>query len=94
MKPTIFGTRVTTLNCLHKTLDQHSTFVYCCCSYKPLRAEERKGEGEREREREPASARSAVLAISLFTWFCVGNTLSNMFKLKLTTYTSSYVSLY
>ena len=28
MKPAIFGTRITTLNCLHKTLDQHSAFAY------------------------------------------------------------------
>ena len=99
MKPAIFGTRIATLNCLHKTLDQHSAFVYCCRSFEQLCAEsatvrerERKKESVRVCERE--RPRSAVLAISSFTCFCVGNMLLNMFKLKLITYTSSYFSLY
>ena len=63
--------------------------------FKPLCAESASARArEGESACEWARVRSAVLAISLFTWFCVGNTLSNMFKLKFTTYTSSYVSLY
>ena len=57
--------RVGTLNCLHKTLDQHSAFVYCCCLFKPVCAERVRGsEREKKRASERARARSAVLAIS------------------------------
>src|SRR4029434_288244 len=60
MKPAIFGTRIATLNCLHKTLDEHSAFVYCCRSFKPLCAESatmRERERERERERKKERVR-------------------------------------
>ena len=44
------------------------------------------GEGERERKKECVCAserpRSAVLAISSFTYLCVGNVLLNMLKFK------------
>src|SRR4029434_595354 len=86
MEPAIFGTRIATLNCLHETLDQHSAFVYCCRSFKPMqRATIREGEREKERVRVCVCAserpRSTVLAISYFTYFCVGNMLLNMLKI-------------
>src|SRR4029434_5711525 len=89
MKPAIFGTRIATLNCLHETLDQHSAFVCCCRSFKPMQRARRYGR-ERERKKECVCVcaserpRSTVLAISYFTYFCVGNMLLNMLKLLFT----------
>src|SRR4029434_6706926 len=61
--------------------------IPCCRSFKPLCAEsatvrERQREGERKSACVRECASSAVLAISSFTYFCVGNMLLNMFKLK------------
>src|SRR4029434_5267004 len=98
MKHAIFGTRIACTKLLMST--QHLFIVVVHLNRYAQRARRcgRERERERERKKECVCAserpRSAVLAISSFTYFCVGNMLLNMLKLKYITYTSSYVSLY